>query len=633
MARRDGRISTLEQMTKFPLTLSWTRRKLLRTAAAVGASSLLPRALTAQAAARGANPHAVPDANPPAAPDANSPAAPDANSPTAPAKAKAKPFSTFTDVARQAGLTAPMVYGVPDGVTYIIEEMGGGCAFFDYDNDGWMDIFIVGGRTLEGIPEGASNRLYKNNRDGTFKDVTKEAGLWDAGWGVGVCVGDYNNDGFEDLFVTYYGQNKLYRNNGNGSFTDVTKEAGLMSSGIRFGAGCTFVDYNRDGRLDLFVSNYVDIDLAHAAKPSMDVPNCNYEGVPVACGPKGLKYPQHWLYRNNGDGTFTDVSKESGIASIRTSYGLTAVTFDVDEDGWPDILVACDTTPTLLLMNNHDGTFTEDALLRGIAISPTGNAQAGMGVAVGDYDLDGRLDVAKTHFQLDATGLYHGLGKGEFEDVARAAGIAGERRFVSWGICMTDLDNDGWPDLFWVTGNVYAEVERMNPKFAYKGPRILFRNKGNGTFEQIVDGAGADLNARHVSRGVAFGDFDNDGDIDMVIMNQHEPPSLLRNDCPRENHWLKVRLEGTKSNRSAIGARVLVRYGGKVQAQTVLSQASYMSSNDPRLHFGLGTETSADIEVCWPSGAVEKYPAQAADRLISILEGKGVVPGRPFART
>jgi enediyne biosynthesis protein E4 len=540
-------------------------------------------------------------------------------------------FSTFTDVAKQAGLTATMYYGIPEAVTYIIEEMGGGCAFFDYDNDGWMDIFIVGGRKLEGVPEGASNRLYKNNRDGSFKDVTREAGLWDAGWGVGVCVGDYNNDGFEDLFITYYGQNKLYRNNGNGTFTDVTEKAKLLHDGSRFGAGCTFIDYNRDGLLDLFVSNYVDIDLAHAPKPSLEIPNCNYEGVAVACGPKGLKAPQHFLYRNNGDGTFTDVSKESGIAAVRGSYGLTATAFDVDEDGWTDLFVACDTSPSLLLLNNHDGTFREEGLLSGLAISPEGDEQAGMGIAVGDYDLDGKLDVAKTHFQLQATGLYHDLGKGEFEDNANAAGIASERRFVSWGVGLPDLDNDGFPDLFWVTGHVNPEVEAVNPKFAYRGPRILFRNRGKGKFEQILDGAGADLNTRHVSRGCAFGDFDNDGDVDILIMNQHEPPSLLRNDCPRENHWIKVRLEGTKSNRSAIGARVLVRYGGKVQAQAVLSQASYMSSNDPRLHFGLGSEKIADVEVHWPSGAVEKYPGEAANRLITIQEGKGIVPGRPFA--
>jgi hypothetical protein len=545
-------------------------------------------------------------------------------------KTQAKPFSTFTDVAKQAGLTATMPYGVPEAVTYIIEEMGGGCAFFDYDNDGWMDIFIVGGRTLEGVPEGASNRLYKNNRDGTFKDVTREAGLWDAGWGVGVCVGDYNNDGFEDLFVTYYGQNKLYKNNGNGTFTDVTEKAGLKHEGIRFGAGCTWIDYNKDGSLDLFVSNYVDFDMAHAAKPSLEIPNCNYEGVPVACGPKGLKNPLHALYRNNGDGTFTDVSKESGVEAVRGSYGLTAVTFDADDDGWPDIFVACDTTPSLLLLNNHDGTFREDGLLRGVAISPQGSTQSGMGVALGDYDLDGRLDIAKTHFQLQATGLYHNLGKGEFEDTAHEAGIASERRYVSWGIAIQDFDNDGYPDMFWVTGNVYAEVERINPKFAYKGPRILFRNRGDGTFEQILDGAGADVNSRHVSRGCAFGDFDNDGDIDIVIMNQREPPTLLRNDCPKENHWIKVRLEGTKSNRSAIGARVLARYGDKVQAQAVVSQASYVSANDPRLHFGLGAATTADIEVQWPSGATEKYPRQAANRLVTIVEGKGIVPGRPF---
>jgi hypothetical protein len=593
-------------MAKFHLIVPWTRRDFLRAVPGACAAAALPAVLAGEQA----------------------PAAAKGDTETKP---QPKPFSTFTDVATQAGLTATMTYGVPQTVTYIVEEMGGGCAFFDYDNDGWLDIFIVGGRTLEGVPDGASNRLYKNNRNGTFKDVTREAGLWDAGWGVGVCVGDYDNDGCEDLFVTYYGQNKLYRNNGNGTFTDVTEKAGLLRTGMHFGAGCTFIDTNRNGHLDLFVSNYVDIDLAHASKPSLNVPNCSYEGVAVACGPKGLKTPQHVLYRNNGDGTFKDVSKESGIAAIKGSYGLTAVAFDADEDGWTDIFVACDTSPSLLLLNNHDGTFREEGLARGLATTADGNDVAGMGIAIGDYDLDGKLDIAKTHFQLQATGLYHNLGNGEFEDVANLVGIASERRFVSWGITMSDLDNDGHPDMFWVTGNVYAEVERVNPAFAYKGPRILFRNRGNGTFQQITDGAGADLNTRHVSRGCAFGDFDNDGDVDMLIMNQHEAPTLLRNDCPRENHWIKVRLEGTKSNRSAIGARVLVRYGGKTQAQAVLSQASYMSSNDPRLHFGLGAAATADIEVHWPSGAVEKFPAQAANRLVTILEGKGVVPGRPFS--
>jgi enediyne biosynthesis protein E4 len=582
----------------------WTRRGLLRTLPALGASALFPRILSA----------------------GSFEAAP---APEQPATAL-KPFSKFTDIAQSAGLTAKMYYGTPHVVTYIIEEMGGGCAFFDYDNDGWMDIFILGGRRLEDVPQGASNRLYKNNRDGTFTDVTEKAGLLDAGWAVGVCVGDYNNDGYEDLFVTYYGQNKLYRNNGNGTFTDVTEKAKLLHEGIRFGAGCTFFDYNRDGLLDLFVSNYVDIDMAHALKPSLDVPNCNYEGVAVACGPKGLKAPPHFLYRNNGDGTFTDVSKESGIAAIRGSYGLTAVSFDADEDGWPDLFVACDTTQSLLLLNNHDGTFREEGLMRGVAISPEGMEMAGMGIGIGDYDLDGHLDIVKTHFQLQPAGLYHNLGKGEFEDQAMAAGLAGVRKYVSWGTSIVDLDNDGYPDIFWVTGNVYAEIERINPSFPYEGPRVLFRNRGNGTFTRMEAEAGPAIDARHVSRGCAFGDFDNDGDLDIVIMNQNEPPSLLRNDAPKENHWIKVRLEGTKSNRSAIGARVLVRYGGKVQAQAVLSQASYMSSNDPRLHFGLGAETVADIEVQWPSGAVEKYPSQAANRLITILEGRGIVPGRPF---
>jgi hypothetical protein len=531
------------------------------------------------------------------------------------------PFSKFTNVAARAGLTQPVVYGVPGEVTYINESMGGGCAFFDYDNDGWMDVFIVGGQRLDGIPQGSGNRLYHNSRDGSFTDVTAKAGISDPGWANGVCVGDYNNDGLEDLFVTYYGHNRLFRNNGDGTFTDVTAQAGLLHNEVRFGTGCTFLDHNRDGHLDLFVANYVDFDLAHAPKPDATVSTCSYEGVAVYCGPRGLSIPTHALYRNNGDGTFTDVSKESGIASVATSYGLTAVSLDVDEDGWPDIYVACDSTPSLLFINNHDGTFREDALMRGLAVSADGQQMAGMGIAPGDYNLDGHIDIYKTHYQQQAGGLYRALGKGQFQDVTAAAGIYGERRFVSWGDGIVDLDNDGWPDLFCVTGNVYPELERVYARFPAKGPAIVFRSLRDGRFVELGDDAGPAINAGHVSRGCAFGDFDNDGDLDILVMNQNEPPSLFRNDAPAENRWIKFRLVGTKSNCSAIGARVLVRYGGHVQAQAVMSQSSYLSCSDPRLHFGLGAATSADVEVHWPSGLVESHTGLAANQLVTVREG------------
>jgi len=576
----------------------WTRRRLLQAVPAALASALIPQSLVPRAAIAGAS-----------------------------TKAKALPaFSRFVDVAASAGLTQTMFYGEGSSATFVTEIMGGGCAFFDYDNDGWMDIFILGGRRLESVPPGASNRLYKNNRDGTFTDVTEKAGLLDAGWAVGVCVGDYNNDGFEDLFVTYFGQNRLYRNNGDGTFTDVAAKAGLLYPSTRFGSGCAFVDYNRDGLLDLLVSNYCDIDLAHAPRPNLQMPNCQYEGVPVNCGPSGLPLPAFFLYRNNGDGTFSDVSKAAGIASLKGSYGLTVAAFDADEDGWPDILVACDSTPSLLLMNNRDGTFREEGLLRGIALNSDGKELAGMGVGVGDYDLDGHLDVVKTHFQNQATGLYHNNGKGIFEDVTAAAGLGKERRFINWGTGLVDLDNDGYPDIVSVAGTVYPELEAVYPKYPRRGPRLVFRNLGNGTFSELGEEAGPGIAARHVSRGCAFGDFDNDGDLDVVIMNQNEPPSLLRNDAPPGNHWLKVRLEGTQSNRSAIGARVLLHYGGKVQAQEVMSQSSYLSANDPRLHFGLGAEKTATLEVRWPRGGSDTVQNVAADQLVILREGPGTAP-------
>ncbi len=542
----------------------------------------------------------------------------------------AAPFSRFIDVAEQAGLTRTTLYGDPQHNTYIVEVNGAGCAFFDYDNDGWMDVLILGGRTLAGTPPGSGNRLYHNNRDGTFMDVTEKAGLADPGWACGVCVGDYNNDGFEDLFITYYGQNRLYRNNGDGTFTDVTARAGLTESRTYFGSGCTFIDYNRDGFLDLFVSNYVEIDLANAPKPSLDVPNCNFEGVPTNCGPGGLGFPPHFLYRNNGDGTFTDVSKESGIVALRGSYGFTAVAFDADEDGWQDIFVACDATPSMLLLNNHDGTFREEGMLRGVAVSRDGNLMGGMGVGIGDYDLDGHIDLFKTHFVNQASGLYHNNGKGEFEDVTLAAGFGAERRFSSWGTGIVDLDNDGYPDIFIVSGTVAPELERVYAKYPARNPRMVWRNQGNGKFVQLGTETGAAISERHVSRGAAFGDFDNDGDLDILVMNRNDPPSLLRNDAPSGNHWLKIRLEGTKSNRSAIGSRVVVRYGGKLQAQCLTSQSSFLSANDPRLHFGLGQATTADIEVRWPTGVSESFSKIAADQLVTIREGQGTVKGRSF---
>lgn len=537
----------------------------------------------------------------------------------------------LTDVALAAGLFAPTIYGLADKKDYILEAVGCGCAFIDYDNDGWMDIFLLTGTRIGGAPPGTTNRLYKNNRDGTFTDVTDQAGLRDLGWASGVCVGDYNNDGFEDLFCTYFGQNKLYKNNGDGTFTDVTKAAGLTNGLPRYGAGCTFLDYNRDGLLDLFVSNYVQFDINHVPKPGQNA-DCSWKGIDVECGPRGLPHGFHSLYRNNGDGTFTDVSESAGISTARGSYGMTVVAADFDQDGWPDIFVACDSTPSLLFMNNHDGTFREEGVIRGVALSEDGAEQAGMGVGVGDYNLSGRLDIFKTHFSDDTNGLYRNDGKGNFMDVTAAARIGVENRYVGWGAGIVDLDNDGYPDIFMVTGSVYPELEKTLPQYPNKTPRVVFRNLGNGTFEELLDGAGPGVSEAHCSRGCAFGDFDNDGDLDVLIVNMNEPPSLLRNDVRGANHWLKLKLVGTKSNRSAIGARVELRYGKKLQVQEMLSQSSFYSTNDSRLHFGLGLEKFASVVIHWPSGHVEDLKEVAANQLIVVKEGAGIVPGQGWKR-
>lgn len=526
----------------------------------------------------------------------------------------------FTDVSKSAGLVHPTIYGPVDHKDYIIETVGCGCAFLDYDNDGWMDILVLSGSRMKDVPPGTSCRLYKNNCDGTFTDVTEKAGLLRTIWASSVTVGDFNNDGFEDIFITAYGQNILYRNNGDGTFTDITSQAGLLSANPRWGAGCSWVDYDRDGYLDLFVSNYLKFDFEHAKRPGQDS-NCQWKGVPVNCGPRGLPFAAHSLYKNNRDGTFTDVSQQARIGGAAPGYGMTVVAADFDDDGWPDIYVACDSTPSLLFRNQHDGTFEETAMLAGSALSADGLEQAGMGVGIGDVTLNGSLDIFKTHFADDTNVLYLNDGKGNFEDATIRSGLGVENRFVGWGAGIVDLDNDGNPDLFFVTGNVYPEVEVKVPSYPFKTPRVIFRNLGGGHFEEIFEEAGPGIAEPHASRGCAFGDFDNDGDIDVLVVNLNEPPSLLRNDLTSGGHWLKIRLAATVSNRSAIGARVTCKYGDKKQVQERVAQSSFYSSNDPRLHFGLGKALTADLEIRWPTGSIQLIKGVKADQILTVREG------------
>jgi hypothetical protein len=548
-------------------------------------------------------------------------------------KASGLPFNaTFVNVANQAGLRAPVIYGDVGRADYIQESIGCGVAFLDYDNDGWQDIVVLTGRRrTEPTPGEATIRLYRNNRDGTFQDVTAQSGLGRSVWATGITVGDYDNDGFDDIFITCYGQNILFHNGGKGVFTDVTEKAGLMHDGMHFGSGCTWIDYDRDGRLDLFVGHYVVFDKDKILPRGKD-PTCTWRGVKVYCGPMGLPSESCRLYRNNGDGTFTEVSEKAGIRKPTGSYALTTVAADFDGDGWPDIYVACDSSPSLLFLNNHDGTFTEKALHNGLALNEDGKEQAGMGLGIGDYDTDGRLDIFKTHFSADTNALYQNKGKGIFRDVTNVAGLGVETRYVGWGAAMLDFDNDGLPDLFYVTGMVSPEVERELPDSPYRTPNVLFRNLGGGKFEELQDQGGPAMREAHSSRGAAFGDFDNDGDVDVLIMNMNEPPSLLRNDVTGSGHWLKVLLVGTTSNRSAVGAQVVVTYGEKKQAQAVLAQSSYLSVNDRRLHFGLGPETVASLEIRWPNGNIETVADLAADKLVVIGEGSGVIRTESFGQ-
>jgi hypothetical protein len=548
-------------------------------------------------------------------------------------KPSGKPFPvTFTDVAPRAGLTTPVVYGEEYVKKYIVEANGPGIAFFDYDRDGWLDIFLVNGTRHEGFPRGQepTNHLYHNNRDGTFTDVTEKAGLKHTGWGYGVCIGDYDNDGYDDLFLTYFGKNVLYHNNGDGSFTDVTEEAGLKQTGTRYASGCTFIDYDRDGNLDLFVARYIDLDLATTPIGGANR-YCKYKDVSVNCGPMGLNKEFCSLYHNNGDGTFTEVSAKAGIRAPGGRFGLTAVTFDYNNDGWPDLFVACDSTPNLLFRNNHDGTFTEVAMEAGVAVNGDGQEQANMGVAVGDYDGDGWLDLFLPHFSDDTPLLLRNVKGDFFDDLTYAAGLAVNTQYVCWGVGFADFDNDGWLDLFHVTGTVYPEVEKVYPEYRFKTKRIVYENNGNGTFDEVSERCGPAVLEPHASRGCAFGDFDNDGNLDILVMNMSEPPSLLKNENHSGNHWLNVKLVGTRSNRSAIGARVTLTAGGQRQVREVLGASSYISQSDLRQHFGLGQARKVDqVEVRWPSGQVEKVGGWEADQFVTIEEGRGLIKAERY---
>lgn len=545
---------------------------------------------------------------------------------------------SFIDVARQSGLNAKTIYGGEHKNRYLLETTGCGVAFFDYDQDDWLDIFLVNGSRIEGFPKGQEpfSHLFKNNRDGTFTDVTQKAGLGRSGWGQGCCVGDYNNDGWNDLFVTYYGQNVLYRNNGDGTFTDVTAKAGLTQPKIRWNTGCSFLDYNRDGHLDLFVANYIDFDIKTAPLP--EAAGCAYKGIQVACGPPGLQGGKNILYRNNGDGTFTDVSEKSGMLETIGTYALSVSVADLDNDGWPDIYVANDSTASTFYQNQKNGTFKDVAIESGIAYSPDGKPQAGMGVSVGDLNRDGLLDIVKTNFAGDTDSLYVNLGGGNFDDHTYLSGLGVNTRFLGWGVGFFDMDNDGWPDLLMSNGHVYPEVEGTNVDAPYAQHKYLYRNLRNGQFEEVTAEGGPGINETAAARGTAFGDYDNDGDIDIAVNCVNGLPQLLRCDSTTGRNWIKIRTVGTKSNRAGIGARILIttQYEPQakpfVQIDEVRSGGSYFSQNDLRIHFGLDRAAKADVEIHWPSGAVDKLPALAANNLYVIQEGGKLLKTVPMGR-
>jgi enediyne biosynthesis protein E4 len=534
----------------------------------------------------------------------------------------------LVDIGAISGLTLPNTSGGPEKKDYILETTGNGVAILDYDGDGLNDIFIVNGTTLTGPGQGPprTSHLYHNEGNGKFTEVSRDAGFTLEGWGQGVCVGDYNNDGKPDLLVTYYGYNRLYKNLGKGKFQDATAEARLPTAGVRYGAGCAFVDYDRDGWLDLFVSNYVDLNLTTTPKPGTNQ-FCEWKGLPVMCGPRGLPLGHNVLYHNNGDGTFSDVSAAAGILKPGGRYGLGVAAADFDNDGWPDIYVACDMTPSLLYHNRKDGTFEEQAVAAGVAYNFDGQLQAGMGVAVADYNGDGFLDIAKTNFSGDLPSLFKNESGKFFTDVSQYSGLS-THHLLGWGIAFVDLDDDGWKDLVIANGHVYPEVEHTSVGDRYLQKTLVYRNLGNGRFADITEQAGPALQTPRPARGLAVGDLDGDGRPEIVIVNMNSTPSLLKNQGELQN-FLSITLVGTKSNRSAIGARVTVQSGEHRQMDEVMSGGSYYSQNDMTLYFGLGQGSSVDrLEVRWPAGSIQEWKDVRSNQKLLITEDSPKVQPR-----
>jgi hypothetical protein len=536
----------------------------------------------------------------------------------------------FTDIAAEAGLTDIFYCGRDGSKDYILEILGTGVALFDYDRDGYLDAFFTTAGRIEGFPAGKepSNQLYHGGKDGKFTRVTEAAGLKSTGWGQAACVGDYDHDGFDDLFVTYFGHNHLYRNTGKGTFEDVTAAAGLNVR-ERWSVGCAFLDYNLDGNLDLFVVNYLVFDKDRIPLRGQSA-DCNWRGRPVLCGPRGLPGETNQLFRNLGGGKFKEVSDEAGISAVKGRYSLSVTTLDYNEDGWPDIYVAVDSQASILFRNKGNGTFEDVAILAGVAFDENGREQAGMGSAAGDFDGDGHLDLAKTNFIEEASNLYRNNGDGSFDEAIHRYGLGKIVQYMGWGVGFLDFDNDSWPDLFLVNGHVYPELEGVMENNPYKQKRLLYRNINGKRFEDISASAGPAITARHSSRGLALGDYDNDGDVDVFITNENETPSLLRNDTTRMGGFLSVQLVGVKSNTDGIGARVTVIAGGRRMVQEVRSGSSFMSHNDMRLHFGLGSAKTVDkIEVRWPyPHLVDTVTNVEPNQFITITESSGITRKR-----